>query len=389
MITKMKLSIYFLTAIAIISACTNAREPGNSATTSAVVDQSNHITLTPAQMAAIKLRMGQIETQTLENVIRANGYLDVPPQNKAVISPMITGFIRKVNFLVGDQVRKGQTMAELESLEFIEMQQNYREMSARVKYLQGEYERQKTLQEQNAVSKKRLLQAELEYSTTMTVMEGLKSKLDLLGVDFSQLNSGHIQSVIHLKAPISGSVKRQNTMIGKHVDPSEEIYEIVNTAHLHLELSVYEKDVIHVAKGQKVWYTVASLENTVFEGDVFLVGSDLSEEKRTINVHVHIDENEANFAVGMYANASIVVEEKPSLILPITAVVVDGGEQFIFRQVSNAENASEFERISVVTGNEANGFAEISASSDIVAGDQVVVEGAFYLLNAYEQLAVN
>ena len=64
---------------------------------------------------------------------------------------------------------------------------------------------------------------------------------------------------------------------------------------------------------------------------MFLVGKDLSEEKRSINVHVHFNDDEADFSVGMYGTASIVVEENLSFTLPVTAVVVDGNNKFIFK----------------------------------------------------------
>mgnify|MGYP001953528225 CR=1 FL=1 len=52
--------------------------------------------------------------------------------------------IRKINFLLGDNVAKGQIMAELESMEFIDLQQQYVELNARIAYLKEDFERQKS-----------------------------------------------------------------------------------------------------------------------------------------------------------------------------------------------------------------------------------------------------
>jgi cobalt-zinc-cadmium efflux system membrane fusion protein len=172
-------------------------------------------------------------------------------------------------------------------------------------------------------------------------------------------------------------------VIGRHVDPSEEIYEIVNAEHLHLELSVYEKDITKIRKGQSVWFTIPNVKHERYAGEVFLVGKDLAEDKRSINVHVHFNENEGAFAVGMYANASIAVSESEVNALPETAIVVDGEKEFVFRKVSSDSESITFEKISVETGIEAGGFVELLATEQLRANDEFVVNGAFYLLNAF------
>ncbi len=375
---------YHIFLLIVVMSCSGEREDTSSAKESVPTANKNSIVLSQQQASTIKLTTGRIENRNLTNIVKANGYLDVPPQNKAVISPMITGYVRKINFLVGDNVRKGQIMAELESMEFIDLQQEYVELKARIEYLKDDYERQKVLREQDAVSKKKFLMAEIDYKTAIATLDGLRSKLKMLGVNFDKLDTGKIESTILLRAPISGSVKSQDTMVGRHVDPSEEIFEIVNSDHLHLELSVYEKDVIHIKKGQKVWFRIPSLNNHIFEGAVFLVGRDLSEDKRSINVHVHIQE-ETGFTVGMYANASIVVEDNPTFALPVTAVVVDGNNKYVFRKKKLSDDQLVFERMSVITGLESEGLIEINNMQDFSVDDEIVIDGAFYLLNAFEE----
>jgi cobalt-zinc-cadmium efflux system membrane fusion protein len=348
-----------------------------------IEEKSQTVVLSAEQVSAIKIKSGKMEQRSIKNVIKANGYLDVPPQNKAVVSPMITGYVRKINFLVGDNVRKGQVMAELQSLEFIEMQQEFATLNAQIEFLKDDFERQKILRDQDAVSRKKYMTAEADYKTTASALKGLRAKLELLGVDFEKIELGYMASSILLRAPISGSVKKLNTVIGKHVDPSEELFEIVDPEHLHLELSVFEKDVSRVKKGQSIWFVVPSLSRQVFEGEIFLVGKDMAENKRSINVHVHINEDEADFEVGMYANASIVIEDNSTYTLPVTAVVMDGNTEYIFRQTRLDDQKFSYEKIAVLTGNESDGIVEITDFTDLKPEDEIVSEGAFYLLNAF------
>ena len=378
----MNIKIYISLGMVLMMACAGEKEQGQVTQKTSAHNDENAIVLSPEQVSAINLEFGKFQQRNMTDVIKANGYLDVPPQNKAVVSPMITGYVGKVNFLIGEYVKKGQVMAELKSMEFIDIQQQYIELQARISYLKEEFDRQKLLREQDAVSKKKYLMAEIDYKTALSTLDGVRAKLSLLGLNFKNLDNGKIESVFLLIAPISGSVTKLNTMIGKHVDPSEEIFEIVNPEHLHLELNVYEKDVVKVKKGQQVFFKISSLTAAIFHGEVFLVGKDLSEDKRSINVHVHINENEAKFVVGMYANASIAIEEVQSSTLPVTAVVVDGNEEIVFIKTETSSGSLSFRKFHVITGIESDGFVEILNKYDLSTGEEIVVDGAFYLLNA-------
>ena len=376
---------YLLIVLAILSSCGKEKEEQQITETQVSSSNGNEVILSADQVKAIKLKSGKIEKKSLSNVIKANGYLDVPPQNKAVISPMITGYVRKVNYLLGDIVKKGAVMAELESIEYIDLQQQYMELKSRIEYLSEDYERQKVLREQDAVSKKKYLQAEVDYNIAVSTLDALATKLRLMGTNLKLLDQQNIQSKILLKSPITGSVNKLNVQIGKHVDPHEEIYELINTDHLHLELEVYQKDVPKVEKGQKVRFNISSLGDREYTGEVFLVGKDLSEEKRSINVHVHFNDDEADFSVGMYGTASIVVEENPSFTLPVTAVVVDGNNKYIFKRSEYSEGNSSYEKIPIFTGIESGGWIELTSMEGLSMEDEIVTDGAFYLLNAFAE----
>ncbi|MDZ7608665.1 MAG: efflux RND transporter periplasmic adaptor subunit [Cyclobacteriaceae bacterium] len=343
----------------------------------------NDVVLTPEQVSAINIQTGHIAKVNMKNVIKANGYFDVPPQNNAVVSPMIPGYVRQINFLIGDNVKKGQVLAELESMEFIDIQQQYVEINARLAFLKEEYDRQILLQEKDAISRKQFLTVEADYKTTLSMMDGLKSKLSLIGVNFEELGQGKIEQRFFLRSPITGSVKKMNTVVGRFAAPPEELYEIVDTDHLHIELNVYEKDVLKVKKGQKVWFKVPSQATTIYEGEVFLVGQDLSEDKRAINVHVHIHGNTADFTVGMYANASIVIEDNPSLTLPVTAIVTVGTNKYLFKKESTSADGVTFKKVQVFTGIESEGLIELTGMDQLTEEDEIVTDGAFYLLNAF------
>jgi cobalt-zinc-cadmium efflux system membrane fusion protein len=359
--------------------------PGSEVDQSENLLSDNQISLSYAQMNAINLKLDSIRKRSLESVVQANGYIDVPPYNKAVISPFVTGHVREVKCLVGNNIKKGEVMAVLESIEFVEMQQQYIELEARLQYLEDEYKRQETLQRENAVAKKKYLISISDYKSALSQYSGLKEKLKLIGIDFTNLEQGNITSLLYLRAPINGNVTEVMTVVGRHVDPHEEIFEIMNPDHLHLELNVYEKDILKVKKGQKVLYSIPSMDEKVYEGEVFLVSQNMQAEQRFINVHIHINEDDADFKVGMYVNASIVIDHKSVYSLPVNAIVTESGREYIYMKMSERDDQMVFEKKQVITGLQSQGLIELKLVDDIDLNKEIVTEGAFYLSNAFVQ----
>ncbi len=369
--------------IALTMGCNNNKQQEPTQDAADILAAKNQVALSAEQMNVIKLKTGKISKQNIENVVKASGYVDVPPTGKAVISPMVPGYIRQIRFLIGNQVRRGEIMAALESMDYVELQQQYVELNSKLGFLKDEYERQKTLQAQNATARKKLLMAEYDYKSALSVFDGVKEKLNIIGTDFNNLANGSISSVMYLRAPISGTVTNVTATVGKHVDPQEELFEIVNPGHKHIELEVFEKDIMKVKKDQLVLFSIPNYGNTLFKGKVFLVGQSLEPDQRYVKVHVHPDDEESNFKVGMYVKASIVTNDQATPALPREAVVVQGGQEYIFVHKGEQEGKKVFEKMPVITGIENQGWIELKLHDGISEMDDVVVSGAFYLLNAF------
>src|SRR5690606_31969487 len=133
-----------------------------------------------------------------------------------------------------------------------------------------------------------------------------------------------------LYAPIAGSITQVNVSIGQYVSPSEIIMEIVNTDHIHVELSVFEKDVMNIKKGQKIQFKIPEVSKEYFEAEVYLVGASIDPQSRTIRVHGHLhDDENHNLAVGMFVEADILTQDKMLPSLPDGAVIEQDDKYFV------------------------------------------------------------
>lgn len=267
-------SILLLSAF-VLMGCDNDKKTENqsSISTYSSEEESELIHLSKAQFNNSKMEIGNLEEKEFAQTVHTNGEIDVPPHSKAVISAFSGGYIKNTPLLVGDEVKKGEPLVTIENPEFIGMQQNYMETSEQLSFLKSEYERQKTMFEENITSQKSFLKAESEYKTAVARTNGLKKNLQMLNINPSSVLEGNIVSQVSIYSPINGYVTQVLVNTGTYVSPADKIMEIVNTDHIHLELKIFEKDLLRIKKGQEILFKVPEASQEVFIGDVHLVGT--------------------------------------------------------------------------------------------------------------------
>jgi cobalt-zinc-cadmium efflux system membrane fusion protein len=323
----------------------------------------NSVELTAEQYQTIDLQTGKIELKSLSGTIKVNGMLDVPPQNLVSISTPFGGTLKNTELLEGMKVRKGQVIATIQNQEFIGYQQDYLDYKSQLEYLKLEYERQEELAVGNVNAKKTVQKAKSEYESMRARVNGLKARLQLMNISISSLEKGTIQSSASLYSPISGYVTEVNTNIGAFLTPSDVLFKIADTEHLHAELTVFEKDVPKLKVGQKVRFTLAN-EDKERIATVYLIGREIG-SNRTVNIHCHLDKEDNQLLPGMYLKGLVESGSTEVMAVPDKAIVEFEGEKYIFAEVK-ADHANEhaFELITVKTGISELGYTEIRLPSD-------------------------
>jgi len=108
-----------------------------------------------------------------------------------------------------------------------------------------------------------------------------------------------------LRSPIEGFVQKVEVKIGQYVEPQTELFEIVNTHHVHADLMVFEKDVYSVKKGQKVRFTVQSIADTELTAEIYSVGKTFEDNPKAVHIHAEIENKKGNLIPGMYIQKEI------------------------------------------------------------------------------------
>lgn len=341
------------------------------------------IFVSKAQFENAKMSLGKFAEAEFAEIIQASGEIEAPPQNKAVVSAFMGGYIKSVPLIVGDRVSKGAPLLRIENPEFINMQQLYLETTEQLSYLKSEYERQKTMFEENISSKKNYLKAESEYKTAMARSNSLKKNLELLNIGPASVLKGNIVSEVRIYSPISGYVTQMNITTGSYVSPADVIMEIINTDHLQLELKVFEKDLLQLKEGQEILFRVPEASKDYFKGNLLLIGSSIDSQSRTALVHGKIDpQNEVHFSVGMFVEASIIVSNTTHAGLPEDAVVEQDGLNYVLQLEKENEKGYYLRPVEVEVAENYKGFSRFTKPLD--TEQQFLTKGGFVLLQNEE-----
>lgn len=371
--------VYILIISLVFVACGKSEKETQVAAANQVND--NSITLSKAQFDSEKMELGALTEQFFNETVMANGMIDVPPQNRASVSTFMGGYVKNTTLLVGDKVRKGQRLITLQNTEFIDIQQQYAEVTEQLNYLKSEFERQQILYTEKITSQKNFLRAESTYKSTLALHQGLRKKLEMMNISPGSVEKGNITSVINIYAPIKGSVTKVNFSNGAYISPSDEILEIVNTEHIHLELSVFEKDILKIKKEQSINFKIPEVSSDIFQAEVHLVGTSVNETDRTIKVHGHINNDEqTNFVTGMFVEAEIIISSKKSLALPTDAIVEIEDNYFALVLNYQKEDVYSFDKIKIKVGKQNEKYTEV-INIDEFKGKEVLTKGVFMLIS--------
>jgi cobalt-zinc-cadmium efflux system membrane fusion protein len=371
-------NIYVILFSVVLIACENSEK--KEEITSEKGANENEITITKAQFESEKMAFGSLAEYDFKETVKVNGMIDVPPHNKSSITTFIGGYITKTPLLIGDSVKKGQLLVTLENTEFVEIQQNYLEVAEQLNYLKSEFNRQKTLFDERITSEKNYLKAESAYKSNLAHYNGLRKKLQMMNLNPNSVEEGRISSYINLFAPISGHITKVNVSNGTYVSPSDVIMEIVDTDHIHLELLVFEKDIMKVKKDQKIQFKIPEASDKTYEAEVHLVGTTIDEQTRRVNVHGHVESDKENFIVGMFVDADIIINNIKGIGLPKDAIIEVDGVFYILILKEESVDEFHFEKFIVEVGKQTETSVEILNAQNFV-NKQLVVKGTTMLLN--------
>ncbi|RRQ46093.1 efflux RND transporter periplasmic adaptor subunit [Chryseobacterium sp. SC28] len=339
-----------------------------------VANESNTVVLTDAQLKNAALETVRLTEKNIATVLKLNGKIDVPPQNLISVSVPLGGFLKSTRLLPGMYVRKGETIAVMEDPQYITLQQDYLQAKSKYHFALLDYQRQKALNQSQASSDKVMQAAQAEANNQQIMMNALAQQLRLININPERLNAGTITKSIPVYSSINGFVSKVNVNIGKYVNPSDVLFELINPNNLRLNLKVYENDIDKLQIGQKLTAYTNAEPDKKYQGEIILISRDISSDGIS-EVHCHFETADKNLLPGMYMNAEIATKISFANAVPEESIVNFEGKDYVFVQTGKLS----YKMLPVTVGAKEKGFVQVVNDTDF-AGKHIVSKNAYTLL---------
>ena len=359
-LTTKKTAGLIVFAVGLVFTNCTSKKVDSSESIEVAVGPDTGLILTKPQFETMQMEWGSPVMGEFAEELKVQGMIKVPIENLQTVSAYLGGYVSGLVLLEGQEVRKGQVLFYLENPEFVKLQQDYMDARSQLVYLKADFERQKTLYGEQIAAEKNYLKAEADYQSTLVRSESLKKQLKMININVDQLKPHEIQSRVPVYAPISGFVESIQAVQGAFLPASQKALTLINKSHLHVELSVFEKDAIRIKEDQKVSFNLPDMPTKIYEAKVIVVGQSINEQ-RLITVHADlVNENQAEELVpGMFVEANIESDPLQGWSLPSTAFVETEDGYYVLVLKSKTDTGFELEKIPVKVGRQTAGRTEI------------------------------
>lgn len=330
--------------------------------------------LTPEQAKNAEIEIASPKIQEISGIIDIHGTVAVPPQSKVNVTFPLGGYIRKTDIMPGMHVKKGDVLAVIEDMQYIQLQQDYLTAKEKFSLADKEYIRQKKLNTGKASSDKLLEQVSTERKTQRISMVSLGRKLELLGINPDKLMAEEIRRSVNILSPVTGLVSKVNVNVGKYVSSTEMLFEVIAMRDIVFSLNAFEKDIPFLKTGQDVAVFSNNNPDKKYAAKVIYLNHSLNND-RAAEVICKPETYDEALLPGLFLNAEIHIDNKKAMVLPEEGVVSWKGKSYVFRAVGN----DTYEMLPVEAGVVYDSLREISS-------DWLSVESRLVVKNAYTLL---
>ena len=364
-------NIYLVLMLALTIACQSKKE---EATTETAVKE-NVVELTKNQLDNSKIKIGSLTNTSLSSTIKVNGKITLAPNAMASVSMPLGGYIKNIRVMPGMVIGKGQVLAVIEDQSYVQIQQDYLTTKQQLSFASKDFVRQKELNSSQAVSEKNYQLAESEFAKQKITLKSLEEKLKLIHINPASLSANTISKSVNIYAPISGMITKIDVNIGKYVNATDMLFQIMDNQSMYAKLNVFEKDAANLAIGQKIKVYTNTQPDVFYETKIEFVNKSYSEEN-AIEVYAKISNTTKKLIPGNYINASIQVDNNNAFVLSNDAIVDFEDKKFVFVQDAKKNSFSMQEvQIGIVTDK----VSEIR-NYETLQNKSIVINDAYTLL---------
>lgn len=298
----------------------------------------------------VSVEAAKVAVKPLPGGIAAVGSLR--SDESVTLRPEVSGRISAITFNEGQRVAKGATLVRLDTaVNEAEVQQ----ARANLKLAQTKYDRAVDLARSNFISGQARDEAENNLRVAQAALQLTEAKL----------------AKMELKAPFSGIIGLRSVSIGDYVKEGADLVNLESVDPLKVDFRVPEIYLRQVQPGQTLSVTLDAVPGKTYEGKVTAVNPLVDASGRAIVIRAVVRNPDTTLRPGMFARVRLYTREvQEAKVVPETALVPAGDEQYVFRVVDGKAL-----RTKVEIGQRRDGVVEIlnglDADATVVTAGQL------------------
>lgn len=310
----------------------------------------------------------------IRSTLQLSGEIQFNQDRVAHVVPRLAGAVARSVKNLGDQVKKGELLAVLESQNLADLKSEHLAMSKRLELARTTFEREKRLWEDKISAEQDYLASRQALTEAEIAHNAVEQKLLALGLTHEAVMRGGAGGLTRyeVRAPIDGVVIEKHLALGEAVKEDASIFTIADLSTVWAEMTVYPKDLDSVKLGQKVTVRAAALKAEA-EGRVAYVGSLVGEQTRSAKARVTLPNPERSWRPGLFVTVELVQDETD---VPV-AVPVDAVQSVREGKVVFGRYGEFFEARPVDLGAGDGKWVEVV--NGLPAGAQYAASGSFIL----------
>jgi len=338
--------------------------------------EEGHIAMTAEGIEAAGITVAPVRGGTLVTRAAVPGILSASQDRQARVTARLGGIVAEVRTALGEEVRRGDILAVLESREVADAKGEFLAATRSAALAETTLAREARLWGQRISAQQEFLQARTAAEEARIKVDLGRARLAALGLSEAEISALPRQPAValrrlELRAPIAGRVTARNAVLGASVAAEAEVFGVADLSVLWVEMAIPPRELPMARQGGTVMITGEGDART--EGRIVFLSPVLDPETRSARAVAEIPNPDNAWRAGGFVTAHLATAEQAvDVLVPRDAVQEVEGKQVVFVRTEEG-----FETREVAFGREdVNGY-EVVFGLD--AGTEIATGNAFVL----------
>ena len=342
-------------------------------------ENEEKLTLTNEQMQQQNVKLAQVALGAVNQVQTFPAKIMVNTDRQAHVSPSFAGRVESVYVELGQQVKRGQALANLLVPDLVDQQANLQIAQTNLDLAKQDYERERSLWSQGISAKQDYQRAYNAYRQAQIQVQAARSRLTAFGAGSN--SSGRYT----LTAPINGVISNKDIVIGENVQLADQLFTIDQLDQLWLEFVLPTMANINVQPNQQIRFKSLQTGN-LFNAQVQSLTTEADAQTGRLQVRAKVLSNASELRPNLMVNVELQAGSKTSAIrVSSEAIQQVDGKDVVFVAQPNQKKGFDFKAIPVQIGQRTQDGQWVEITQGLSAGQSYVATGSFLLKSELEK----